>query len=654
MRSFNVKRQKGFKTFLRTLICGGIGLLSTHCALASLIVIGSSALKANQLSKTEIASVFLGKTNSVSGQGVQPYNQPDNSPMYTRFYKTIMGWDAGQVNSYWSSMVFSGEASQPPAIQNDKQAIYMVKHSNNAVAYIDSRSLKAKSSRIKVLYGDYTPPEAANNNGQGDGHFVSGSYGGDLHSSGALVNAANMNQQHQAQFHAQLNQVQKEQTAAMQQAPASTQSEANASQALWPQIISHFSITEPNNAQVRHQVLWYLAHRSTLTTMLNNARPYIAYVYEQTQARHMPAEFALLPFVESGYDPFAYSHAGASGLWQMMPGTASSYGLNISWWYDGRRDITSSTKAALNYLVRLHSSLNSWDLAAASYDAGYGAVSAAMAYNRRTGRAQDFWALPLPNETRDYVPKLLALADIIKHHQRYHIALPNIPDTPYFSPVTIHQQLDKQEIAQLASISVATVTSLNPGMQRWATSPDGTYQLLLPRDKVATFENHLHAQAGKKHISWQYHLVGHGETLAKIAHNYHTSIATLRKFNGLSAGNVVAGQGILVPLYLNHTYHALPARAKPAPVAPKMPAFSTEKSVISTIPAAPHVLDVRGLNANDLLSGKKPTVSLPPVVAGASQRAPATAFVPAKTEPQGKPITQKDSLKSLVSKLYSH
>src|SRR3990167_7561037 len=157
MRYFKLIKQKGCIKFLGKLLCTSASFLASSVAMASMIVIGSANLKANTLSKNEIASIFLGKINSVSKQSIQPYNQPENSSSYNAFYHTILGWDSGQVNSYWSSMVFSGETSQPPALQNDDQAIYIVEHSNNAIAYVDSDSLKSNSNQFKVLYGNYTP-----------------------------------------------------------------------------------------------------------------------------------------------------------------------------------------------------------------------------------------------------------------------------------------------------------------------------------------------------------------------------------------------------------------------------------------------------------------------------------------------------------------
>lgn len=332
---------------------------------------------------------------------------------------------------------------------------------------------------------------------------------------------------------------------------------------LWPILSEHFRLTQYyDRPEVRHEIIRYLSNKKYLEHMLRNAVPYIYYVYQQTQARDMPAEFALLPMVESGYDPFAYSPAGATGIWQIMPGTASSLGLDINWWYDARRDTVVSTQASLNYLGSLHGTLHNWLLAAAAYDAGIGAVRAAMEENQRMRRGVYFWDLPLPHETQLYVPKLLALAAIIRYAVYYHVKLPYIPNHPHFSAVNMNSQIDLIEAGRLAGVPADVIRRLNPGMRRWATNPNGIYALLIPSDKSETFKRNLGNLAGKSHISWQYHEVRTGETLTKIAKIYHTSAGLLRLVNGLKNNHVEPEQGLLVPLYLNQTYSIPVANVK--------------------------------------------------------------------------------------------
>lgn len=324
---------------------------------------------------------------------------------------------------------------------------------------------------------------------------------------------------------------------------------------LWPVLTAHFALGDySNRPEVRHEIMFFLSRRGILNEMLRNSVPYIYYVYQQTQQRNMPAEFALLPLVESGYDPFAYSQAGATGLWQMMPGTASSFGLDINWWYDSRRDTIVSTQSALNFLCSLHDVLHNWLLAAAAYDVGSGAVQAAQQYNQRNYRDVNFWDLPLPQETRDYVPRLLALAEIIKNPQEYGVQLPTVPNRPYFAAVNLNFQIDLAEASHFSHVSVDTIHRLNPGLLRWATNSNGIYTLLVPYDKSEIFMKNLHAVAGKEHISWQYHEIRNRETLASIAKNYHTTVDLLAQVNDLSSETLTPNQGLLVPLYLHRTY----------------------------------------------------------------------------------------------------
>ena len=331
---------------------------------------------------------------------------------------------------------------------------------------------------------------------------------------------------------------------------------------LWPTIISRFELAQYyDRPEVRRQIAAYLSDRKYLENTLYNSIPYLYYVYQQTQERGMPAEFALLPMLESGYDPFAYSKAGATGIWQMMPGTAASIGLEISWWYDARRDTVVSTQAALNYLGSLNNTFHNWLLSAAAYDAGIGQVQAAEQYNLKLGYDQSFWGLSLPQETQSYVPKLLALAAIIENASEYHVQLPSIPDQPFFSAVNMNSQIDVMEASKLAEVSPEIIRQLNPGMRRWATDPDGTYTLLLPSNKSAVFEYNLAKIAGQEHVTWQYHDVRSGETLTTIAKNYHTTVALLNQVNSLTSDNVSPDQGLLVPLYLHSTY-ALPLAVK--------------------------------------------------------------------------------------------
>ncbi len=309
---------------------------------------------------------------------------------------------------------------------------------------------------------------------------------------------------------------------------------------------------------LQRDIYRFYHHRSYLNELVNNAGPYIFYIYQQTQLRNMPAEIALIPMVESGYNPFVYSRVGATGLWQIMPGTASGFGLTINWWYDGRRDITASTKAALDYLAYLHNYFNNdWLLAIAAYDSGEGTVQHALRYNQRHHRPLDFWSLPLPRETRNYVPKLLALSAIIASPYHYGITISSIPNQPYFAAVDMHEQIGIAQAAKLAGVDRQMMRSLNPGFRRWATQPDQSYTLLLPFDKLRAFKQGLAEIQHSERVTWHHHTVLAGETLSDIALHYHTRVNILRQVNNLPNNNIRIKQSLLVPLSMSGKFDHL-------------------------------------------------------------------------------------------------
>ncbi|MCH9643506.1 MAG: transglycosylase SLT domain-containing protein [Gammaproteobacteria bacterium] len=605
--------------FKKHILFGVAALISVGVAHASIIVIGSPTLKVDQLSKQQIDAIYLGKNLSVGdGEKVQPLDQPADSIAYQQFYKSIVGWDAGQISSYWSSQVFSGQGAAPVQVDSDAQAIATIASNPDAIAYIESNSLALLGGRVKVLYGDF------NGSGSGTNYYPPGvsqvSTSVTSHVSAPAKTdliALQKRQQRNLQHHVLPNTVHNVTFTNTQQ------------QNVWNVLRANLRMpNDVSNPEVQQQLLWYLSHRGVLKMFFENAKPYLGYIVTQLSERHMPAEIALLPMIESGYNPLAYSKAGAAGLWQMMPGTASSYGLDINWWYDSRSDILTSTHAALNYLQRLDKNLGGWELALAAYDAGQGAVQAAIEYNQRTDHNTSFWDLPLPNETRNYVPKLLALAEIIRNPDKYHVTLPYIPNQSYFSSITLNSQLDLAEISHLAEVPVSLVHSLNPGLRRWATSPDTNYNLLLPTNKVAVFQKNLQKVLGHTHISWQYHEVRSGETLAKIAHNYNTKVDLIEKVNDLKKTYVPENTGLLVPLYLNHTY-TLPIALN----------NQLNDSAFSYNAA-------KDITANDLLSSK-------PSQSNSVTSAPAKAsMLPNNTASKPQTTNQKDSLKSLLTKIY--
>ena len=320
-------------------------------------------------------------------------------------------------------------------------------------------------------------------------------------------------------------------------------------QSLWPAISEHFALQTRENIENSQSLIdWYRKKPYYLKQLGQNAAPYLYYVYQQTLDRQMPAEVALLPMVESNYNPFAYSDRGATGLWQMMPGTGSGFGLDVNWWYDGRRDIVASTKAALDYLQYLYNYLGDWLLAIAAYDSGEGTVKRAIAHNKKLGKPTDFWSLHLPAETKTYIPKLIALSTLIKNQTDYQIAWPTIKNQPYLASVNMDAQIDINQAAELAGVTLEKIRELNPGFRRWATSPASAYIFLLPLNKIETFKNNLAKLPKDKLTTWLHHVVKPGESLSVIAAEHKTTIDIIKRVNGLKNSIIHPGESLLAPL----------------------------------------------------------------------------------------------------------
>ncbi|MAZ77185.1 MAG: lytic transglycosylase [Legionellaceae bacterium] len=320
---------------------------------------------------------------------------------------------------------------------------------------------------------------------------------------------------------------------------------------LWDVIADQFSLPgeTTSNRAVRAQVNWYMRHQSMMTRQATSAKPFLYYVYQQVKARHMPSEIALLPMIESGYNPFAHSKVGAAGLWQLMPSTASGYGVTINWWYDGRRDLVASTNAALTYLAYLNKFFHgNWLLAVAAYNSGEGTVQKAVLWNKRHKRSTSFWQLKLPAETRTYVIELLALATIISNPDAFPTNFPSIPDEPYFTTVNVGSQIDLAYAAKMAGLSLTALTNLNAGYNRWATDPAGPYKLLIPLDREAQFMTALRYAPKNKLVTWQRYQIQRSDTLARIAAHFHTTIELIESINHIQNARTQVGRYILVPM----------------------------------------------------------------------------------------------------------
>ena len=245
----------------------------------------------------------------------------------------------------------------------------------------------------------------------------------------------------------------------------------------WQYLISLFSLPEVDHVLIKKQMEWYLAHPKYIETIQTRAQPYLYNIIKQVEEKGLPGEMALLPAVESGFKAHAYSRAHASGLWQFIPSTGRLYGLDQNWWYDGRRDVYASTEAATSYLKKLGAVFdNDWLLALASYNAGVGTVSRSVKRNAAANKATDFWSLDLPRETKNYVPKLLALAKIFANADDYGISLKTQTHKPTFIAVDIGSQLDLSRAAQLSKVSQEELLHLNPGFKQGYTPPQGPHE----------------------------------------------------------------------------------------------------------------------------------------------------------------------------------
>lgn len=307
------------------------------------------------------------------------------------------------------------------------------------------------------------------------------------------------------------------------------------------------SIDEPT---VQRELDWYVRHPDYLQRVFSRAQLYLPHIAAELSARNMPAELALLPIVESAFDPFAYSHGRAAGLWQFIPGTGRRFGLKQNWWYDGRRDVLESTRAALDYLSFLHASFDAdWLNAVAAYNSGEGHVARAIRKHKAAGKPIDFWSIrrQLPKETRTYVPKLLAITEILRNPKKYGLKLPVVPNRMPFEVVDTGGQVDMTLAAELAGIETAELYALNPGVNRWATDPDGPHRLLIPIETSEQFRQGLAELGDRQRVKWTRHRIKNGETLGHIADRYATTTAVLRQINGLRGSMIRAGRHLMVP-----------------------------------------------------------------------------------------------------------
>ncbi|MGZ8189697.1 MAG: LysM peptidoglycan-binding domain-containing protein [Methylococcaceae bacterium] len=365
---------------------------------------------------------------------------------------------------------------------------------------------------------------------------------------------------------------------------------------VWERLFSLYSLPEIENPRIDREVDWYLQHPASLAIIQQRAEPYLHLILDEIEAKNIPGELALLPVVESAFVPDAYSKADASGLWQFIPSTGEEYGLEQNAWYDGRRDVYASTQAATTYLKELSETFDGdWLLALASYNCGKGNVRKSIEKNEDRYLPTDYWSLSLPEETLDYVPRLLAISKIFAHAEEYNIHLQHIPNKPYLVVVDIKSPLDLHKAAQLANTPFDKFLKLNPGFNRSCTAPQGPHRLLVPIEQAQSFKRNLaelpYAErvnlkqyfnevrtAQIKHDEEKVARIRHddyklkedkvkvaaaqneqipetssrykvraGESLSAIAIRNHTTIKSLRQANHLASNSVRSGMVLQIP-----------------------------------------------------------------------------------------------------------
>ena len=317
---------------------------------------------------------------------------------------------------------------------------------------------------------------------------------------------------------------------------------------LWQRLRDGFSMPAMESPLIAKHEQWYASKPEYFERMMGRASRYLYYIASEVERRGMPSEIALLPMVESGFNPGARSSSNASGIWQFMPTTARNFGLKQNWWYDGRRDIVSATQSALDYLEKLHTMFGDWNLALAAYNWGEGAVQRAQERNRRKGLPVDYESLRLPDETRNYLPKLMAIKNIISDPSGYGLTLSDIPNKPYFAIVPTTQHMDVKLVAQLADIPKDEFVALNPANNRPVILHDNSDYILLPVNKVETFESNLQ-NYDKPLVSWQPYHARMGERLDRLAPRFGLTLEKLKTVNGLSArARISTNETLLVPV----------------------------------------------------------------------------------------------------------
>lgn len=326
----------------------------------------------------------------------------------------------------------------------------------------------------------------------------------------------------------------------------------NQSNDLWNHVRQGYqlkgSIPSIGEQRIQAITLRYSKHPKDIFQQTEQASLYLHYITTELEKHNMPTELALIPFVESRFDPFAYSSGRASGLWQFIPGTATRFKMQRTWWQDERRDIQKSTQSAIAYFRYLHKFFDGdWLHAIAAYNAGEGTVRRAIRRNQKAGKPTNYWSLPLPKQTQFYIPKLLAWARIIQQPEQYKLSLFPVKDAPRFTAIDVKSQIDLAAFAQLSDIPIKQVYALNPSYNRWATDPEPPHQLLVPIEKADSITKRLDSYHIEERMQWQRYVVKSGDVLGVIAEKYGTTLKSIKQANKLNSSRIRVGQTLVIP-----------------------------------------------------------------------------------------------------------
>ncbi|MCX8748152.1 LysM peptidoglycan-binding domain-containing protein [Snodgrassella sp. B3088] len=327
---------------------------------------------------------------------------------------------------------------------------------------------------------------------------------------------------------------------------ATLKGKAYSTRDIWGRMRQDFRMTEVNPEIIRRQEQYYSSHGDYFNRTILRSQPYLYHIVNEAEKRQMPAEVALLPFIESAFVSKAQSRVGASGLWQFMPNSGRQYGLEQTNLYDGRHDVYAATDAALNYLQYLYSLFGDWSLALAAYNWGEGNVGKAIKRAQLAGIDPTYENLRMPNETRNYVPKLLAVRNIIENPQAFGINLVSVPNRPYFEAISIDQPIDIDAAARLANISTSEFLTLNPSFKSPVFIPKENRKMLLPITAVNTFERNYRKADKSSLLSWNIYKAFAPTSVADLAAQTGMSSAEIKRLNNLSSNTVPAGRSLLI------------------------------------------------------------------------------------------------------------